>query len=66
MVEEQGGAGSLQQFDVSDPGEVEKGVASVLDNHGAIDILVNNAGIASDGLIGRMKDADWNHVSPPI
>src|SRR5215470_2119104 len=29
---------------------------------GGIDILVNNAGVTRDGLLVRMKDADWQHV----
>jgi 3-oxoacyl-[acyl-carrier protein] reductase len=29
---------------------------------GTIDILVNNAGITADGLLLRMKDADWDRV----
>jgi 3-oxoacyl-[acyl-carrier protein] reductase len=62
MVEGQAGVGCLQQFNVCDPVEVERGVASVLADRGSIDILVNNAGVAHDGLIGRMKDNDWNEV----
>ena len=27
-----------------------------------IDLLVNNAGITKDGLLIRMKDADWDEV----
>lgn len=29
---------------------------------GSVDILVNNAGVTRDGLLMRMKDADWNQV----
>jgi 3-oxoacyl-[acyl-carrier protein] reductase len=29
---------------------------------GEVDLLVNNAGITKDGLIMRMKDADWDDV----
>lgn len=61
-VEAARGAGRLEQFDVSDPAEVERGVGNTLKDRGAIDILVNNAGIARDGLIGRMKDSDWQAV----
>ena len=29
---------------------------------GGVDILVNNAGVTRDGLLMRMKDADWDDV----
>ena len=61
-IREQGGDGRLERFDVTDPGAVEKSVAAIQTDKGSIDILVNNAGIARDGLIGRMKDSDWNEV----
>ena len=32
---------------------------------GRIEILVNNAGITKDGLAMRMKQEDWDSVSPP-
>ena len=37
-------------------------VESVIKEMGKIDILVNNAGITRDGLLMRMKDADWDAV----
>lgn len=57
-----GGSGKLEPFDVSDPEAVGRGVAKTLEDRGTVDILVNNAGIARDGLVGRMKDADWQAV----
>jgi 3-oxoacyl-[acyl-carrier protein] reductase len=42
-----------------DVAAVVKQVASDL---GGVDILVNNAGITRDGLIMRMKEADWDAV----
>ncbi len=41
---------------------LEEGVKLVLKDFGKIDILVNNAGITRDGLLMRMKDADWERV----
>ena len=41
---------------------VEERVAAILSDRGNIDILVNNAGVSRDGLIGRMKEGDWNDV----
>lgn len=48
--------------DVSDPSAVEGMVGSVAAAFGKVDIIVNNAGITRDGLILRMKDADWDAV----
>jgi 3-oxoacyl-[acyl-carrier protein] reductase len=62
LIREENGTGELVPFDVSDAAAVETGIADLLKHRPAIDILVNNAGISRDGLIGRMKDADWNEV----
>jgi len=62
QIKDQGGNGMLAPFDVSDPQSVEQGTAKLLAQREKIDILVNNAGITCDGLIGRMKDADWRRV----
>jgi 3-oxoacyl-[acyl-carrier protein] reductase len=48
--------------DVADPAAVEAMFASVVGTFGKVDILVNNAGITKDGLLLRMKDADWDAV----
>jgi len=62
LILEQGGQGTLEPFDVSDPAAVDGGVSNILAERGGVDILVNNAGIARDGLIGRMKESDWHAV----
>ncbi|MGC8602803.1 MAG: 3-oxoacyl-[acyl-carrier-protein] reductase [Desulfomonilaceae bacterium] len=62
IVNELGGKGSLLKFDVSDSHLVDKSVNEALQERKAIEILINNAGIARDGLVGRMKDADWHDV----
>jgi len=62
LIGEEGGNGELFPFDVSDPAAVETAISGLLRRRPAIDILVNNAGISRDGLIGRMKDSDWNEV----
>ncbi len=62
LIHEKGGTGKIVRFDVRDAAEVEAGVADLLKERSGIDILVNNAGISNDGLIGRMKDADWDAV----
>lgn len=48
--------------DVADAAAVEALFASVVAAFGKVDILVNNAGITRDGLLLRMKDADWDAV----
>jgi 3-oxoacyl-[acyl-carrier protein] reductase len=37
-------------------------IKTTLDQLGRVDILVNNAGIVRDGLLVRMKEADWDSV----
>jgi 3-oxoacyl-[acyl-carrier protein] reductase len=48
--------------DVSSASDVEAMFAGFISTFGRIDILVNNAGITRDGLIVRMKEADWDSV----
>lgn len=62
LIKQRGGNGMTAPFDVSDPGAVDEGIAGMLSERSKIDILVNNAGIARDGLLGRMKDSDWDQV----
>jgi 3-oxoacyl-[acyl-carrier protein] reductase len=61
-IKEMGGDGRTARFDVGNGNEVDKAIAEIVQERGKIDILVNNAGISRDGLIGRMKDQDWNEV----
>lgn len=48
--------------DVADSASVTALVEAVTAAQGTIYVLVNNAGITRDGLLMRMKDADWNDV----
>ena len=48
--------------DVSITEEVDNFVKEVKANYNTIDVLVNNAGITKDGLILRMKEADFDDV----
>ena len=50
------------EVDVSDQASAKAMVKSAIEKFGKIDILVNNAGITRDGLIMRMKEADWDMV----
>jgi 3-oxoacyl-[acyl-carrier protein] reductase len=57
-----GGTGFSVGFDVADSKAVQSAVKEITAKQGSIDILVNNAGITRDGLMARMKDADWDDV----
>jgi len=48
--------------DVGRGEDVERMVSEARERFGRIDLLVNNAGITRDGLLIRMKDADWDEV----
>lgn len=48
--------------DVSDSDQVSATFKAILEAFGQVDILVNNAGITRDGLLMRMKDADFDDV----
>lgn len=62
QVEALGAAAAIFQCDVADEQAVTAMVKAVKDQFGSIDILVNNAGITRDGLLMRMKEADWQAV----
>ena len=49
-------------MDVTDYGQVEKAVQTVVAEMGGIDSLVNNAGITKDKLLLRMNEDDWDRV----
>lgn len=48
--------------DVADATAVTAMFSAAVEAFGKVDILVNNAGITKDGLLLRMKDADWDAV----
>ncbi|HKZ18420.1 MAG TPA: 3-oxoacyl-[acyl-carrier-protein] reductase [Geobacteraceae bacterium] len=50
------------KVDVSNTSDVEALFAKATEVFGRLDFLVNNAGITRDGLLMRMKDADWDVV----
>ena len=62
LVAAAGGSATGQRVNVASQKEVSELVKRVLDETGRIDVLVNNAGITRDGLIVRMKEADWDDV----
>jgi len=61
-IKSQGGSASAIQLNVVNSEEVQKSFASISKEFKLIDILVNNAGVTRDGLMVRMKEADWDLV----
>ena len=61
-INNNGGSASAVKIDVSNPAEVKQGFDSILKDKKPIDIMINNAGITRDGLMIRMKEADWDRV----
>lgn len=61
-VAERGGSATGIRADVAVEADVAAFMEQVLSETGRIDVLVNNAGITRDGLIVRMKAADWEAV----
>jgi 3-oxoacyl-[acyl-carrier protein] reductase len=60
LVKAAGAEAVLARGDLRDPGAARELVAAAGD--GGLDVLVNNAGITRDGLLLRMRDADFAEV----
>jgi len=61
-IKSQGGSASAIQLNVISSEEVQKAFDSISKKFKLVDILVNNAGVTRDGLMVRMKEADWDLV----
>ena len=61
-VGELGGKASGMAVNVASADELTGFFNWVMEETGRIDVLVNNAGITKDGLLVRMKEADWDAV----
>lgn len=61
-IEGMGRKALLVQGSVADTDGVQAIVNQVVKELGRLDILINNAGITRDGLLMRMKEADWDAV----
>lgn len=57
-----GGIPAGFRVNVADSAAIADFFKTILDTTGRIDVLVNNAGITRDGLLARMKEADWDDV----
>ena len=62
LVAEAGGCAIGRRVNVASEKEVSEFVNLARDETGRVDVMVNNAGITRDGLIVRMKEADWDTV----
>ncbi len=58
----QGGEALAVVSDIAIEEDANNLVAQAVATYGRVDILVNNAGITRDGLLLRMKEADWDAV----
>jgi 3-oxoacyl-[acyl-carrier protein] reductase len=61
-LEALGGAVVGVVADAANREDADRLVDAARERFGRVDILVNNAGITRDGLLVRMKDADWDEV----
>jgi 3-oxoacyl-[acyl-carrier protein] reductase len=61
-IEAAGGQAAIFAIDVASEESIKAGARAVLERFGKVEILVNNAGITRDGLMLRMKRADWDDV----
>jgi len=57
-----GGTAQAFAIDIASEDSIKAGARAALEHFGSIEILVNNAGITRDGLMLRMKRADWDAV----
>ncbi len=57
-----GGSAEARTLDIGNEASIRDAAKAVLGAHGGISIVVNNAGITRDGLMMRMKRADWDEV----
>ena len=62
LVTAAGGAAVAESFDVGDADAVRVALQNVVDRHGRLDVLVNNAGVSVDGLVMRLREADWERA----
>jgi 3-oxoacyl-[acyl-carrier protein] reductase len=61
-IEAAGGKAETFALDVSNEDAIKATAKEIIAKVGAVHILVNNAGVTRDGLVLRMKSADWDDV----
>jgi 3-oxoacyl-[acyl-carrier protein] reductase len=62
LIEDAGGEARAVRVDVASEVDVKEFFSKIVADCGRVDVLVNNAGIASDGLLVRMKEEDWDRT----
>ncbi len=62
MISRSGGEAVPFRADVRAAADVERLLASTMEQWGRVDVLVNNAGLTRDGLCIRMPEQDWDEV----
>ena len=61
-IEAAGGKAAAFALDLASEESIKAAAKAVLERYGKVEILVNNAGITRDGLMLRMKRADWDDI----
>jgi 3-oxoacyl-[acyl-carrier protein] reductase len=61
-IEAAGGTAAAFGLDIASEESIKRTAKAVLDRFGKVEVLLNNAGITRDGLMLRMKRADWDEV----
>ena len=61
-IEGQGGVGKAAQADVAREEDVERLVATAMEQYGTVDILVNNAGLSGSGVIHEHDIPLWDQI----
>ena len=61
-IEAAGGKAAAFSLDVASEESIHSTAKAIIEKFGKVEILVNNAGITRDGLMLRMKRADWDDV----
>lgn len=61
-IEAAGGKAESFALDVSSEDSIKATAKDILAKLGTVHVLVNNAGVTKDGLVLRMKTADWHDV----
>jgi 3-oxoacyl-[acyl-carrier protein] reductase len=57
-----GGQAAAFALDIASEDSIKTAARAILERFGKVEVLVNNAGITRDGLMMRMKRADWDDV----
>ena len=61
-IEAAGGRAEAFTLDISSEDAIKTTAKDIVGKFGPVHILVNNAGVTRDGLVLRMKSADWDDV----